>query len=261
MTSSQKVIKGLAIALAVFIIIAAINFILLICGHFSDTFVKRENITYNTYDIYDVSNLSIDLSYTSLNIKEGNTFKLELNNFTEYNITNNTLYIKDVKKIKINTKGELYATLYVPYGKTFDNVSIDSGAGVVKIDTLKTNILNFDIGAGKVTIDNLDVYNKTKIDGGAGSFEINKGNLANVDFDMGVGSVSINSTFTGNGKIDMGVGNLSIKLLDSFDNYKFDVEKGIGNINIDGTSTKSGIYGNGNTFIEIDGGLGNINIH
>ena len=188
-------------------------------------------------------------------------FKIEINNFSEYNITNNTLSIKDIKKFKINTHGDMYLTLYIPYGKTFDSVNIDGGAGVIKIDTLKTDSLDFDIGAGKVTINNLEVYKTTKIDGGAGSIDILAGSLAYTKFNMGVGNVSIRSIFSGTNIIDMGVGNLSIDLLDSISNYKFNVEKGIGNITIDGENKKNGVYGEGYTWMKIDGGVGNINIH
>lgn len=260
MTSSQKVIKSLAIALAIFIIVGAIYLAFIIISRFSNVVVRSEDIKYNTYEIYDVTNLNIDLSYTSLNIKESDTFKLELNNYSEYNITNNTLYIKDIKKIKINTQGGLYATLYVPYGKVFDNVNIDSGAGIVKIDTLKSNNLDFNIGAGKVNINNLEVLNRTDIDGGAGNFEILNGKLANTKFDMGVGNVSIDAIFTGSNIIDTGVGNVSIRLLDNISNYKFNVEKGIGNISIDGENKKNGVYGEGYTWMKIDGGIGNISI-
>ena len=260
MTSSQKVIKGFAIALAVIIIISIFNLIFGIFTGFNTIFIKKGNITYETYEISDVSNLDINVSYSKINIKNSDTFKIEINNLTNYSISNDTLHIKDVRKFRVANNGDIYVTLYIPYGKTFDEVTIDSGAGSIKIEDLRANDLDFDIGAGKVVIDNISILSNTKIDGGAGNFEINNGVLANAIFKMGVGNVDIDATIVGSGKIDMGVGNLSLRLSDGVSNYKFDVDKGVGNISIDGVNVKNGTYGNGNTFISVDGGVGNINI-
>ena len=91
MTSSQKVIKGLAIALAVFIIIGVINLIFFIIGGFNYIFVNNEDVTYSTHNIYDVSNLNINVSYSKINIIDSDEFKLEINSLCDYSISNNTL--------------------------------------------------------------------------------------------------------------------------------------------------------------------------
>ena len=261
MTSSQKVIKGLAIALAVFIIIGIINLIFFIIGGFNYIFINNDDVTYSTHNIYDVSNLNINVSYSKINIIDSDEFKIELNSLCEYSISNNTLIIKDIKKFRVNPGADIYLNLYIPKGKVFNDVYIDAGAGNVKIDTIKANTLDFDMGAGKVSINNIEVYSHAKLDGGAGNFNIENGILSNVDFDMGLGNVDIKASLTGNNKIDMGMGNLSIDLIDSVNNYRFDIEKGIGSVSIDGEGKSNGVYGNGATFIEIDGGIGSINIH
>ena len=43
--------------------------------------------------------------------------------------------------------------------------------------------------------------------------------------------------------------------------YKIDIDKGLGNINIDEDSFDvDGTYGTGETFIKVDGGVGNIKV-
>ena len=261
MTSSQKVIKGFAIALAVIIIVSVINLVFGIIVGFDNIFIKNENVTYETYELTDFDNLNINVSYSKINIKNGDTYKIEINNLTNYHISNDTLYIKDVKKFRVTNNNDIYVTLYIPYGKTFDDVSIDAGAGNIRIENLKADTLDLDMGAGKVTIENIEISSNTKVDGGAGNFEVQNGILADATFKMGVVNVDINATINGRGKIDMGVGNLSLNLLDGVSNYKFDVNKGIGNVNIDGVRVGDGSYGNGDKLISIDGGVGNINIH
>ena len=45
------------------------------------------------------------------------------------------------------------------------------------------------------------------------------------------------------------------------EDYKIDIDKGLGNINIDEDSFDvDGTYGTGETFIKVDGGVGNIKV-
>ena len=52
----------------------------------------------------------------------------------------------------------------------------------------------------------------------------------------------------------------NINLLDKIENYKIKIEKGLGTVKINNDSVKNGIYGEGTNSIEIDGGVGSINI-
>ena len=53
-----------------------------------------------------------------------------------------------------------------------------------------------------------------------------------------------------------------ISLIGSKDDYKVDIDKGIGNITVDGkTVTDFGSSGNGQNHIEINGGVGTINLN
>jgi hypothetical protein len=61
--------------------------------------------------------------------------------------------------------------------------------------------------------------------------------------------------------LDLGVGESNITLLGSKEDYKLDLEKGIGNITVDGKNvTDYGSSGNGRNTVEISGGVGAINV-
>lgn len=260
MSSNQRIIKGLAIGLAFIIIFTmvsiAFNILTGITGFFED-----DNITYNTYDIIGVSDIDINIKASNLVIKNSDTNKIEIPNYASYNIKNNKLVIKENKKSNLFKKSVSTITIYISYKNMFDNVTINGGAGNINIDDLKVNDLYLNLGAGKVTINKIDVLNNFTVDGGAGNFEIIKGNLKNVDIDMGIGNFDIKAAITGKGKIDVGVGNLNINLIDGLNNYTFDIDKGIGTIKLNNTKVSEGKYGNGNTEITIDGGIGNIDIY
>ena len=54
-----------------------------------------------------------------------------------------------------------------------DEIKLQAGAGEITIDTLKTQGLYFNLGAGKVHIENIIATKEAKIDGGVGNITIN----------------------------------------------------------------------------------------
>ena len=61
--------------------------------------------------------------------------------------------------------------------------------------------------------------------------------------------------------MDLGVGESNITLIGRKEDYKLDLEKGLGNISIDGVNVSDyGSSGNGTNKVEINGGIGAINV-
>lgn len=151
--------------------------------------------------------------------------------------------------------------IYIPDDTTFEKVKIENGAGEINIQNINSKKMNLEIGAGKVEIENLNITDKIDIDGGAGEVKILSGIINDFDLDMGVGKFSITTRLTGKSEIDAGIGSIDINLTDNVENYKFMVSKGIGKITLNNKELQNDSeYGNGNNFLRIDGGIGDINI-
>lgn len=262
MNQTQRIIKYFAIALAFLliftIITSSINFISAVTNIFGNDNDITENLKELEFTM-DVNNLDIDVATSSIIFKTGDSFKIETNNKKiELKETNDELKIKEKKHNFFNRKNsDLVITVPVDY--KFDKVEIDSGAGIVNIDKLNTEILDFDLGAGKVDVDNLNVLEKTSIDGGAGRISIKNSVINNLDLDMGFGELTLNSLVVGNNKVNAGVGKLTLDLIGN--DYKVKVEKGIGEATFNDKDMKGNTYyGEGSNIIEIDGGVGSINI-
>ena len=257
MTTSQNVIKYLAIALAIFIITSmAVGVVWLVQNVFD--FTDRKPLTKETYDLDIYKDLDINVGASNLTIKTCDKSTLELTSDYVYDITNEKLTVK-TKNNKIRYKKNSEVTLCVA-NNSFDEVKISGGAGNIKINNLEANKVKFELGAGDVTIDNLTALKSFVLDGGAGDVKILNSFLTDSDIDLGVGNFKATTIFKGDTDIDVGVGNLEIKLSDGIENYSFDIDKGIGNVTVDGMKKSSGKYGVGNTSIKIDGGIGNIEI-
>jgi DUF4097 and DUF4098 domain-containing protein YvlB len=263
MTTVQKVIKYLAIAFAIFLTVSIIGGILsavgLFGGLFSSDAVLEEVKTYSVED--EIHNLDIEINAADLCIKEGEAFSVE-SNLKHLKVEENggLLTIQETKKFTGTYSGAVL-TVYVPAGTVFDNVSLTAGAGRLTIGNLSSGTLDFELGAGDVSIDSLIATESTDIEGGAGRITITNGALKDLDLDMGVGQLNLTSALTGNCQLDLGVGESNITLIGSKEDYKLDLEKGLGNISVDGKNVSDyGSSGNGKNKVEIHGGIGAINV-
>ena len=263
MTASQKVIKYLAIAFAIFLTVMIIGGILsavgLLGGLFSSDAVLDEVKTYSV--AADIHNLDIEINAADLYIKEGDSFSVESNlKHLKVEANGGMLTIQETKKITGTYNGAIL-TVYVPAGTVFDNVNLTTGAGRLSAANLSSETLNFEFGAGDVSVDSLVATKSADIEGGAGKITIADGILHNLDLEMGVGQLNLTSVLMGECSLDSGVGEMNITLLGNQNDYKLELEKGIGSISVDGQGVSdNGSIGNGTNEVEINGGVGAINV-
>ena len=272
MTTLQKVIKYLALAFAIFLTVSIVGGILSAVGllgslfsdddaEWGDVIGETKNYTVSS----EISDLNIQINAADFYIKEGNSFSIESNlKNLEVDEKNGCLTLKDLTKIKLNGSNayeNAVLTIYVPVGTVFDNVNIKTGAGRFTVDSLSAATIGFELGAGDVTISKLIAEKSANIEGGAGRITISDGAIKNLDLKMGLGQLNLTSALTGDCNLDSGIGEMNVTLLGSKDDYELDIEKGIGNITVDGKNvTDFGSSGNGANEVDIHGGVGAINV-
>jgi len=279
MSSGQKVLKILAIILAIFIIVNICSAIIFGISLFSGIMYssKRQinnSSSYETTSEIDVEKieelrenvkLEIDLETSNLEIKQGEKFQVEkVNAATDLKckVRGNTLEIKEKNSNWFHNRVDESSTVvvYIPEDVILDSLEIDTGIGIAQIDGVKTMKLDIDAGAGKITLNHVTAQ-KSDIDGGAGNFTISDSVLANLDLDCGVGVTKISGDIKGNSKISCGVGKTELNLIQEKDNYTIQTETGIGSITVNGVKcVDRQSYGNGENVIRIDGGVGSVEI-
>jgi len=270
MTIIQKIIKYFAIALAIFLAVTIIGGILsavgIIGGFFSGDDLTGEIQKYSAST--EVHNLDIVIKAADIYIKEGNAFSIESNlNNLKVEEKNGRLVIQDMTKGKAQLFGsnafkDATLTLYIPAGTVFDKINLTTGAGRLTVDNFSASTLDFELGAGEVTIGSLIATKSADIEGGAGKIKVSDGAIRNLELEMGVGQLDLASALTGECQMDLGVGETNITLIGNKDDYKLDLEKGLGSISVDGTNiSNNSNIGNGTTKIEIHGGVGAINVN
>jgi len=263
MTTLQKVIKYLAIAFALFLTVTIIGGILYTAGYIFGRFLG-ETVTedMNTYSVTsEINSLDIEINAADLYIKEGDTFSVESNlSNLKVEEKGSRLTVKETTKLGGNYN-DAVLTVYLPVGTVFDSVNLETGAGRLTIDSLSSKTLDFEFGAGEVSISYLTSELSADIDGGAGRITISGGALNNLDLDMGVGQLNLTAALTGDCRFDLGVGETNITLIGVKDDYTLELERGLGSISVDGMAVSGyGRIGNGTHKVEINGGIGAINV-
>ena len=266
MTKSQKTIKYFALVFALFLIVNIVSDIIYSISCVSSIFDNKKNNELNNIETIidnvnnDVNILNIDIKYSKLIIKKSEKFHVETNNkYVIYNKKNNELYISEKKHSW--KKNNYTLTIYIQNNIFFVKTTITTGAGKIKIEELNTNDMHFEMGAGQVIIDKLNVLSSTEIEGGAGKINIKSATINNLKLNMGVGKIDFTGIISGKSKIEAGIGSLNINLEDKEKNYKLYLEKGLGSIKVNNEKqSNNSTYGNGSNYIKIEGGIGDINI-
>ena len=272
MTTAQKVIKYIATAFAVFLIITIISLILsgsyALLSAFGLIHTNKNIITDDlkviSSEVNEVSTLKIDLACTNLDIKTGNSFKVETNNSKiTFEEKDDSVKIKEENRNWLNNNNsESNLIIYIPEDMIdIDETKIETGAGKINIENLNTQSLYLELGAGDVYLENVIATGDTKIDGGVGKTELKSCEINNLKANLGMGEFVFNGKLIGKSEIDSGVGAINIKLMEKKENYTIEVDKGLGNVTLDGQKLEiDRVYGTGKNYLDIDSGIGSIKI-
>ena len=205
--------------------------------------------------------MDLNISAANCEVINSNTFKIE-SNIKNLKISdqNNTLTVKTEKRVGFDGD-KLIFKLYIPEHMIFEKVYIVTGVGKMNIKELSADELYFELGAGSAELENIVSKSKAKIDGGAGQLIIKNASLSNAEIDMGVGEFKYSGDLMGKSEIDSGVGAVSLELIGDMLDYEFAIDKGLGNISIDGKKLSDDeIYGSGENKIDLSNGVGEIKV-
>lgn len=272
MTTTQKIIKYLAIAFALFLVISIFSIIFGLSREIISSINndKKESELLEEYttisnNVNNIESFKIDISNDDIEIKEGEKFEVKTNDpDVKFYHENSKVKIKTDKTFSWHLSNSSRGTIiiYLPNESNISELDLNLGAGKIDIDKIFVETLLMDLGAGTMTTKEINVYEKATINGGAGNINIYSGTINNLNLKLGAGNASIQSDLTGSNTLTTGVGKLNLGLSRSKDNYKFDISKGLGNIILNDFDVSEDILiGDGEAKIKISGAIGNIIIN
>lgn len=212
MTPFQKVIKYGAIAFGVylsFVIIGIIVFSITTILGIAIGFEAYKNNSSNSsvvqtekweQEYSNINDLEIDLSICKLDIKVGNTDKINvvgtnLSDEFECKESGKKLKLQD-KKLNVdwfNTRDIVpEVVIYLPENFEFDRIGIKTGANETNIENINCRKLEIEMGVGKYRIANMKAEN-CKIKASAGEAKIENATIGILDLDGGIGEFVMNT--------------------------------------------------------------------
>lgn len=282
MSSLQRIIKYCAIAFAIFLavsIISGIASVAFAIVHFvpgksiHSEIWREESVDYsNTFE--GVKSLEINHKIGELSIKTGDCFKVEGSNVPERfeaKVNNNGKLIINYHSsffdfpwfhIKGADKANCRVTVYVPADFVAEKVKLETGAGNLSLEGLKTDELKISAGAGNINGTDLTAE-KADIDGGVGNINLNNVKFSDTVLDCGVGNMDISGVLSGDTKLDNGVGDVELDLTGNVNDYNINVDSGIGSVRLNGEkiSGDNKYSSDAANEIKVDGGIGNVRIN
>ncbi|MFT4143128.1 MAG: DUF4097 family beta strand repeat-containing protein [Mobilitalea sp.] len=202
-----------------------------------------------------VEHIDFEIAYGDVEIIEGNSFSINAVNLLkdelESYVSEGTWYIRANETNSIKLFGssfqlkELFGwreenipkiTITIPKDFVAGNFRLDISAGQVEADTIHANTGDFNVDAGRLSIDELSLSESSKYRVGAGEMVLKNVNLKDIDLECGVGRIQVEGTVIGDNSIETGVGDVSLLLKGNENDYNYKFDVGIGDIEIDGYS-------------------------
>lgn len=156
-------------------------------------------------------------------------------------IENGTLYVRSTTKsvtLLGSWKGSKI-TLYVPAGYHFKEADIELGAGELMFDALEADQISLGVGAGRITADRLKTQSLT-MEIGMGQIDMKDVEVESLVAEVGMGNLMVEGTVNGDADVSCAMGNVDLKLMGSQQNFNYQIEGALGNIDL-GQESYSGI--------------------
>lgn len=262
MTTLQKVIKYLALGFAAVLVLGIICGVAGVVRSLTGLLIE-DSVSGEVYEenlTGEIKTLDVSISGAELTITTGDVPSVK--------VVGDKITVKNVDgHLKIKEKNSLFhatnanKTIVVVLPASLDSVSIETGAGKLNIEGIEAHKLELSLGAGNTVLKNVTVSGEAQIEGGVGALEVIDSTVRDMDLDMGIGNVSIKAALLGESKFSCGIGDFDLTLTGGKDTYTLDIDKGVGNVTVDGTDVH-GSYkvGNGSGRVDIDCGVGSVTV-
>lgn len=154
--------------------------------------------------------------------------------------------------------------LYVPENFTFDEVSIELGAGTLDFNDLKSTEINLEVGAGQINAKNL-VTDELEMSLGAGEIVLKKMEVGNLKADVGMGNLEMDGSVSRDAELQCAMGNITLEVEGDKDDFDYTLECSMGNITLgkedfSGFSQERKIDNEAGKTMDLECSMGNIEV-
>ena len=217
---------------------------------------NSQNNQSSSDEINNIKSISLDISYGTVTVKEGEYFDIkavnDFNNNIHENVSSGVWKISDTAEasgnestisifgFKITEGANPFQTsdieLTIPEDFAFENLDIDLGAGTIKADNLIADSANIAVGAGSLRIKSLTAKSKSFYSIDTGELIIEDLTARDANINCGVGNLKASGIINGDSYVTCGIGNVDLDIDGEEEDYNYNVDCGIGTVIINNNS-------------------------
>lgn len=184
---------------------------------------------------------------------------------------NGTLHIKVSDQMKVNNRfyfgfdtDDSTIEVRIPKGYHAESADLSLGAGEIDIEKLSAGNASFTVGAGRLAVEELSA-DTADISVAAGECDIDRLDSKTTNLDVNLGKVDVDLLNTDSLDASVDMGEIEFKASGSQTDYDYEINCGMGNIEVDGRSysgmgvTKS-ISNSAGRKMELSCSMGNIEV-
>ncbi|WMC91920.1 DUF4097 family beta strand repeat-containing protein [Kineothrix sp. MB12-C1] len=214
----------------------------------------------------NVDKLEISIGAAALYIEESKSGNFEMVKDGvgkyQYYESSGVLYLKGNQKNIVRNNEKVY--LYIPAGMTFEEISIELGAGLIEVGELNADEVEISVGAGLLEADKV-ISRNLSVDVGAGKVTLQEVDTEELDIETGLGYVYAAGSVTKEIDVECAMGSVELELAGSETDYNYEVKSEVGTIAIGKNSystlsKKTHINNNATAKCSVECAMGNIEI-
>jgi len=164
-----------------------------------------------------------------------------------------------------NDIDEQKVTLTVPKNALLDSALFEFGAAEITMEEIAAKKMYLTVGAGELKADRLTATELARFTVGAGTFSADDVALTNAELECGVGEMNVSGIFDGDTKADCGVGAMELAVYGEQEQYRGDLNCGLGEIDfgtisIEGSGNKTYGTSSAERRMDIKCGIGEVDV-
>ena len=174
-------------------------------------------------------------------------------------IEDNCLYLEEKNHKPIQKGGEIVLT--VPESRDWKKIEIDAQAAYVALQDFSAEEMEFSAGAGSIEASGLQTK-KLILSVEAGAITLTDSEAAELEADAEAGAIHFSGSITELVDADAELGSIMLKLSQSEDDFDYEIENDLGNVEFDGVSMENFLICNkASGKMKLDSSKGNIEIY
>ena len=174
-------------------------------------------------------------------------------------IEDNCLYLEEKNHKPLQKSGEIVLT--VPESMDWKKIEIEVEAAYVALQNFSAEEMEFSADAGSIEASGLQMK-KLILSVEAGAITLTDSEAAELEADAEAGAIRFSGSITDRVDADAELGNIVLKLSQSKDDFDYEIDSDLGNVEFDGISVENSVICNkASGKMNLDSSMGNIEIY